>query len=259
MNRLTLTAVLFAAFTGVTASAQILTNYGDATYTDGRYVGSWDGSTGRGISAYPWAAQTFIAPTSGSTTLYAYNFQVNVASGSTASFTTAIYAWSGNTIGGQITSDVGTGVLTNYDFEPVGVNTVSNPGFGVTLNAGQLYALVIHRTDGGGGTVQLGEDTTEASNLDDPLNPIPGAYMDGKAFRSTIGTTGTTFSQLNSGNSDFAFWVSFDSNTLSPDQLIAVPEPAVNGAIIGVLFVAGLAVWRRQSKKKATGVSLSAA
>jgi hypothetical protein len=41
-----------------------------------------------------------------------------------------------------------------------------------------------------------------------------------------------------------AFWISFDPASLSP-----VPEPAVNGAIIGGLFVSGLLAWRRYGRK----------
>lgn len=256
MKTSTLSAVFFAAFISVSAHSQILTNYGDATYPGYGYGGSWDGSSGRAInngSNGRWAAQTFIAPTTGSTTLFAYNFQLNISGGATASFTTAIYNWSGNSIG-TLVADTSASFngLSSYDFSPLGANTVNNPGFGATLVAGQLYAIVVNRTDlGTTGTVQMGIDVTDQNNIDDPLNPISGSYTDGKAFRSS---NGTTFSALSGGNNDFAFWVSFDENFLSP----AVPEPAVNGAIIGALFVTGLIAWRRYGKKGAVAAQIAA-
>lgn len=250
MKTTTLTAVFFAAFISVSASAQILTNYGAATYPDMNYGGSWDGSSGRAINNGGngrWAAQTFIAPTSGSTTIYAYNFQLNITGGATASFTTAIYEWSGNTIGALVGDTSATfSNLTSYDFAPLGANIVNNPGIGATLVAGNLYALVINRTDlGTTGTVQIGYDTSEGDN------PGSGEYTDGQAFRSSTGTG--SFSALGGGVADFAFWVSFDPNSLSP-----VPEPAVNGAIIGALFVTALATRRRYSKKAVVSDAITA-
>jgi hypothetical protein len=254
MNRFTSFAVLIAALTSVTASAQILTNYGDITYPDASYGGSWDGSSGRGInSGAPgtWAAQTFIAPVGG-LQVYAYNFQlgIDVVSASRPSFTTAIYEWTGTTLGAMVAnSDATFTDVANRIFEPAGANVVTNPGLGTSaLTAGGMYALVIHRLDPGTtGTVQVGYDLGE--------NPV-GNYEDGMAYRSI---DGTTFSLLGGGSTDFAFWVSFDPNTLSPDQLTAVPEPAVNGAILGAVFVAGLAAWRRRSKNKNAGTPLAAA
>lgn len=248
MKLSTQVTVFFAALLGVTAQAQIITNYGQATYSAaanagvnyGPWNGTWDGSSGKAInnsgSVGRWAAQTFIAPTSGSTTVYAYNFQLN-SNISTAAFTSSIYTWTGTTIGTLVDpSTTASFTVGSVGFNPYGMNTVTNPGFGVTLTPGATYALVLNRTDlGTTGIVQYGYDTTGTDA------PGSGEYTDGGAFRSTNGTTFTALT----GN-DMAFWISFNSNSLSP-----VPEPAVNGAIIGGVFVAGLMVWRRYGRKSA--------
>jgi len=122
------------------------------------------------------------------------------------------------------------------------MNTVTNPGFGVTLTPGATYALVLNRTDlGATGIVQYGYDTTGFDA------PGTGEYTDGGAYRYNGANgfnPGTTYTSLSPN--DMAFWISFNSNSLSP-----VPEPAVNGAIIGGVFVAGLMVWRRYGRKSA--------
>ncbi|MFA6289719.1 MAG: hypothetical protein WC661_20240 [Opitutaceae bacterium] len=248
MKRTTLVTLFFAALLGVSAQAQIITNYGQGTYAAGAgdngpisygtWDGSWDGQTGRTInntgSVGRWAAQTFIAPTSGSSTLYAYNFQLN--STVNASFTTSIYEWTGTTTG-TLVAGTTTSFTASGTFNPYGMNLVTNPGFGVTLTPGATYALVLNRTDlGVSGTVQFGYDTTGADT------PGSGEYTGGGAFKSTTGVGAYTAL----GGNDMAFWISFDAASLSP-----VPEPAVNGAIIGGLFVAGLLTWRRYGRKAA--------
>ncbi len=255
MKLSTLITTLFAALLGVTAQAQIITNYGQGTYGPGAgnnngvqfgtWDGTWDGQSGRTINNNAavgrWLAQTFTVPVSGSSTVYAYNFQLNSTVNS--NFTSSIYAWTGSTTGSVVLGTT-TSFTANGSFNPYGMNLVTNPGFGVTLTPGATYALVLNRTDlGTVGTVQSGYDTTGA---DSALNSIPpgdaGEYIGGGAFKSKDGSTYTSL-----GANDLAFWISFDSASLSP-----VPEPAVNGAILGGLFVAGLLAWRRYGRKSAS-------
>lgn len=261
MKLTTLGTLLFAALLGVTAQAQIITNYGQSTYgpanlsgdgiTYGAWNGTWDGSTGTNISSGSYVAQTFLTPGTALDTvkLYAYNFQLIDLSGHTATFTSAIYSWTatgtagtganagpGNTSTGTKGSFVGgTGnfAVNSSVFEPYG-NNFSDAG-GISLTGGTIYALVIQRTDVTGDTAQYGVDTTAS---------VDGAYAKGSLYSSAAGSS---FARLGApGYRDLAFWVSFDAASLSP-----VPEPAVNGAIIGGVFVAGLMAWRRYGRKSA--------
>ncbi len=268
MKRFTLGTILLAALLGATARAQIITNYGPGDYTNtnsGAYNpangfpvldwnGSWDGGSGKAISPGTYAAQTFITPgASGTVQLYAYNFQLNIQAPSTPNsnfhpaFTAAIYAWNpsgtgsgDNTSAGSLGTEVAS---TAFSVTPVigegftlyGMNAVVAPGFGATLNAGQFYALVIQRTDTPSGNltgsvVQYGWD-------------VGGTFSDGGLYANT----GSGYVRSgNPGAQDMAFWASFDPASLSP-----VPEPAVNGAILGGVFVAGLLAWRRYGRKSA--------
>lgn len=240
MKTSTLLAVFFAAFISVSAQAQIITNYGDTTYPGYGYGGNWDGSGNAVNNANPWAAQTFTAVSS--TPIFAYNVQFNVQNGATPSFTTAIYEWTGSGLGSIVANTTATFVFdTNSGFNPYGANVITNPGIGtVSLNAGSIYAIVIQRTDGGAtGIVQTGF----TSNIDGT------PYSGGAAYRSA---DGSTFSTVGAG--DYAFWISFESDILSP----TVPEPAVNGAIIGALFVAGVIGWRRYGKNAAASAPTAA-
>ncbi len=240
MKRTTLVTLFFAALLGVSAQAQIITNYGPATYgPTSNWSGTWDGSGAANISNLGsvgrWAAQTFIAPSTPGATVYAYNFQLGV-SGTSANFTTAIYQWTGSTTGSLVTGTDTSFTVTSAGFNIYGVNNITNPGFGVSLTPGATYALVLYRSDlGTTPTVQYGFDTTGV------FSPGTGDYTNGGAFKSTNGTTYTALT-----GADMAFWISFDPASLSP-----VPEPAVNGAIIGGLFVAGLMAWRRYGRKAA--------
>lgn len=244
MKRLTLASFIFAALLGVSAQAQIITNYGDATYGAGSNWsgGSWDGASGKSISNSTaplvgrWAAQTFTAPAAAGATIYAYNFQLNV-NAATPTFTASIYEWSsssGTTVGAPLAGTTTTFTVSSSGFGLYGLNLVTNPGAGVALTPGATYALVLTRTDlSTSGLVQYGYDDTGSSN------PGNGEYAGGGAFRSS---DGITYSSL--GANDMAFWISFDPNSLSP-----VPEPAVNGAIIGGVFVLGLVGYRRYGRK----------
>jgi hypothetical protein len=241
MNLPKLTSIAFAALLGVSAQAQIITNYGQVVYPDSAWNGNWEGSGQAINNSFPWAAQTFTAPTAGP--IYAYNVQFNVQNGATPSFTTAIYEWnnSTSTLGSLLSDTTATFDFTsNSGFNIYGANVVTNPGIGtVSLNVGAMYAIVIRRTDGGtSGIVQTGITNDAAEGT---------PYDGGTAFRST---NGTTFAAFPGGISDYAFWLSFDPNSLSP-----VPEPAVNGAIIGATLVAGLITWRRRNNKSAAPVA----
>ncbi|CAM3056832.1 hypothetical protein [Rariglobus hedericola] len=243
MKLLKLSSLAFAALLSVSAHAQIITNYGQSTYPGSPWNGNWSGA-GTDIAAGNWYAQTFIAPTTAA--VFAYNIQFNVLNGATPSFTTSIYTWTGTTLGTLVDFTSASFAYTNDSgFSPVGANVITNPGIGSTaLDAGQVYALVIHRTDAGtSGIAQVGSAN---------YNPLsPGiAYAGGSAF---VSGNGSTFFDL--GSTDFAFWVSFESDVLSP----TVPEPAVNGAIIGALFVTGLFVWRRYGKKGAASAPVATA
>lgn len=267
MKLSTQVTVFFAALLGVSAQAQILTNYGpgDGTNTNGgaynaangypaeAYTGTWDGGSGKSISPSFFAAQTFLTPgVSGLVQLYAYNFQLNVSAPVVANptfhptFTAGIYAWTGSGVGSGGNTSLGTkGALvdgTQFSFTPVigegftiyGTNSVTAPGFGSTLDANTIYALVIQRTDTpigsvAGSVVQYGYD-------------VGGNYVDGQLYTSTAGSS---FSQAS--GQDMAFWASFQAESLSP-----VPEPAVSGALIGAAFVVGLVTVRRYRNKKAS-------
>ena len=267
MKRTTLITVIFAALLGATAQAQVITNYGQNTYGPGNlsgdgvaygvWNGSWDGATGTNIVSGAYVAQTFLTPGAITDTvnLYAYNTQLIDLSGHTATFSAAIYAWtgsgiagtglnsgSGNTQNGSIVNGspvAGTNStfnVTSSVFGPYG-NNFSNAG-GISLTGGTIYALVIKRTDLTGDTAQYGVDTTAT---------VDGGYADGSLYSSA---GGTNFSRTNyPAYRDLAFWVSFQAESLSP-----VPEPAVNGAIIGGLFVVGLIAWRRYGRKSAVQV-----
>ena len=270
MKRFTLGTILFAALLGVTAQAQVITNYGQSTYgpsnlsgdniTYGGWNGTWDGYTGSGIVPTAYVAQTFMTPGAITDTvnLYAYNNQLIDLSGHTATFSAAIYAWTpsgaagtglnsgpGNTLNGSIVNGsyvAGTNStfdVTTPSFGPYG-NNFSNAG-GIALMGGTIYALVIQRTDLAGGTAQYGMDSTAT---------VDGAYAGGSLYSSAAGTN---FARIGApGYRDLAFWVSFQAETLSP-----VPEPAVNGAIIGGVFVAGLLIWRRYGRKSENQVPTS--
>ena len=271
MKRFTLGTIIFAALLGVTAQAQIITNYGPGDFTNtnsGAYNpandfpvldwnGSWDGGSGKAISPNNFAAQTFIAPgVSGTVQLYAYNFQLNIQaptipnSNFHPAFTSAIYVWnpsgtgsgdntSTGSLGAQLTPTLVVNPVIGEGFTIYGTNAVVAPGFGQTLNAGQFYALVIQRTDTPtgnltGSVVQYGWD-------------VGGTFSDGGLYTNT----GSGYNRSgNAGVQDMAFWASFDAASLTP-----VPEPAVNGAIIGSLFVTGLLVWRRYGSKSTAQAS----
>ncbi len=267
MKRFTLGTIFFAALIGVTAQAQVITNYGQSTYGPanvsgdglnyGGWNGTWDGYTGSGIAPGAYVAQTFMTPGAITDTvnLYAYNTQLIDLSGHTATFSAAIYAWTasgtagtglnsgpGNTLDGSIVNGsyiAGTNStfnVTSSVFGPYG-NNFSNAG-GIALTGGTIYALVIQRTDLTGGTAQYGMDSTAT---------VDGAYAGGSLYSSSAGTN---FARIGApGYRDLAFWVSFQAETLSP-----VPEPAVNGAIIGGLLVVGLIAWRRYGRKSETQV-----
>ncbi|HSH95056.1 MAG TPA: hypothetical protein VK968_12975, partial [Roseimicrobium sp.] len=173
MKLSTQVTVLFAALMGVTAQAQIITNYGpgDGTSNSGgaynaangypaeAYTGTWDGGSGKSISPGFFAAQTFLTPgVAGTVQLYAYNFQLNVSAPTIPNptfqptFTAGIYAWTGSGTGSGGNTSLGTkGTLvagTNFSFTPAigegftiyGTNSVATPGFGSTLDANTIYA-----------------------------------------------------------------------------------------------------------------------
>lgn len=246
MNFSKLTSLAFAALLSVSAHGQIITNYGQGgVYSGSNWNGNWDGSTGQAVNASPgvgaWWAQTFTAPVAGSTTLYAYNFQLNIQSGTLPSFTVGIYEWSGSSFGSGVAN---TGALFNsvadQNFSAYGTNVLANGGTGTVLSPGALYAIVVHRTDTSTtGTVQVG--------MDYGFSGTP--YSGGGAYSST---TGSTFSPVGFGTSDLAFWVSFDPNSLSP-----VPEPAVSGSLIGAAFVGALLMRRRRKQKAAPAVTIA--
>ena len=271
-----LTTFVFAALLGVSAQAQIITNYGNGTYNTGSgypglYSGSWNGTTGNLISPGGYAAQTF--STGSATSLYAYNLQLNLSSASSnATFTTAVYSWSTSNpnAGSGMKGTLVAGSVANFNlsngtgFNPFG-NNFADAG-GLTLLPNTVYAIVLQRTDSGAGSgsvVQYGYDVTggsyqEADGVDfflgDPgvtadgnTNGSLGDYVSGGLYTSTNGTNFTRSG--GAGNEDMAFWVSFSSTSLSP-----VPEPAVSGAIIGGLLVAGLVTVRRLRKPKASDV-----
>jgi hypothetical protein len=240
-----LTTLVFAAVASVVGHAQIITNYGQSyLYEDSNWNGNWTGSGQSVSNSTPlWAAQTFTATTSGP--IYAYNVQLKALGSAQPTFTTSIYEWTGSGLGAHIANtDATFAFTTNDDFGAYGSNVVTNPGLGtVALNAGSLYAIVIQRTDGGVGTAQIGvTNDFEESGI---------AYSGGMAYRSTNGTTYTTVA---GGIADFAFWVSFSPTSLSP-----VPEPAVNGVIIGALFVTGLIARRRHWKRADSDSSVAGA
>ena len=268
MKRFTLGTIIFAALLGATAQAQVITNYGQNTYGPanlsgdgiayGVWNGTWNGADGTTITTGNYVAQTFLTPgtTLDTVSLYAYNFQMIDISGHTATFSAAIHAWSqtgaagtgsnsgpGNTSTGTKGSLVG-GTADNFGvssavYGPYG-NNFSDAG-GISLTGGTIYALVIQRTDVTGDTAAYGFD---------PTATVDGAYATGSLYSSA---GGTAFSRLGApGYRDLAFWISFDAQSLSP-----VPEPAVNGAIIGGLFVAGLIAWRRYGRKSAAQPSAS--
>jgi hypothetical protein len=284
MKRSTLITTFFAALLGVTAQAQIITNYGPQTYAQispttnqpyGSWSGSWNGATGGGVgigtSSTRFAAQTFFTPSSGSSTVYAYNVQLNVSNLSgPASFNVGLYNWipGGNTTSSALGAgnyDKGTKgslvsgsnttftVANNQGFNPFGNNFVTG---GIVLNANALYAIVIERTDtnvgNGIGTpvVQYGLDQTGGTDYAGLTDGSVGDYVPGGLYRfsgsaSISNVLGTNFTRSGAdGANDMAFWISFDAASLSP-----VPEPAVNGAILGGLFVAGLLAWRRYGRK----------
>ncbi len=286
MKRTTLVTLFFAALLGVSAQAQIITNYGPNTYATvspsgssyGPWEGSWNGSSGAGIgigtSSTSWAAQTFLTPSSGFSTVYAYNVQLNVVNLlAPATFDVGLYAWSpqGATstlgAGNNFKADAGSlvsgsnstfTVASGQGFNPFGNNFVTG---GLTLDPNTIYAIIVKRTDtsasGVGGAVQFGIDNTGGTYVDglgDPVNTdgSSGDYIQGGLYTFQGVASGSNVAGINftrtggNGVNDMAFWVSFDPASLSP-----VPEPAVNGAIIGGLFVAGLLAWRRYGRKSA--------
>lgn len=274
MKRTTLGTILFAALFGVTAHGQIITNYGPNTYNtipDINPNGSWNGTTGNLIgptgNASSVSAQTFVAP---STTLFAYNIQLNVTGLlSPATFSIGIYSWnptaptsslgdSNNfkgTIGSLVAGSDNTFSVSSAGFNPYGNNFVTG---GITLSPGAIYAIVLTRTDSNsGGTVQYGYDTTGGNYVDGFGDPAltdgsAGDYVQGGLYTfqgapSGSNVLGTNFTRSGgTGAQDMAFWMSFQAESLSP-----VPEPAVNGAIVGVMVVAGLMAWRRYGRKSA--------
>lgn len=285
MKRSILTVTFFAALLGVTAQAQVLTNYGTGTYNAGSgfpnqpWSGSWDGATGVGIgtgnSSTSWAAQTFLTPTAGSSTVYAYNVQLNVVNLlAPATFSIGLYAWSpqgttsplgsGNNFkanAGALVSGSGTTftVQSGQGFNPYGNNFVTG---GIALNPATIYALIVNRTDnspsGPGAAVQYGNDSTGGSYVDSFGNTVltngtSGDYVQGGLYTFQGAASGTNVAGVNFtrsggiGVNDMAFWMSFDPQALTP-----VPEPSVNGAILGCVFVAGLLAWRRYGRKDAS-------
>ncbi len=286
MKRYTLATLVFAALLGLSAQAQIITNYGvgDGTstnsgaynaangYSQENYSGTWDGGSGQSISPGTFVAQTFLTPgLSGTVQLYAYNFQLNIQAPNVANptfnptFTAALYAWTpsgtgtgGNTTTGSINLLGGPVAGSSTSFTPVigggfslyGTNAVPAPGFGATLDANTIYALVVQRTDPAptgsitGSVVQYGFDNGGSS--------LGGAsYVDGGLYSSTLGSSYARFG--GAGVNDMAFWVSFTSQSLSP-----VPEPAVSGMMIGGALVIGFIAIRRLRNKSASLVAPAA-
>jgi hypothetical protein len=242
MKTLIATVSLFAALLGSIAQAQIITNYGQNTYgplaPGGPYAwnGAWDGSEGLTASGVrTFMAQTFVVP-AGSGTLYAYNIQVQRNNTVTVpTFTTAIYEWNtgtNNTVA-LISGTSASFSVTQNDFDIYGVNYAIPSG--ITLDPFKTYAIVVQRTNTSvGNQPVIGTDSQDVSN----------SYQLGQAFRSS---TGTSWNTTALSGTDLAFWVSFASNSLSP-----VPEPAVNGAVIGVGLVVMLAFQRRRKAAKAS-------
>jgi hypothetical protein len=246
MKKLIATVSLFAALLGASAQAQIITNYGQNTYgptaPGGPYIwdGAWDGSEGLTASGVrTFMAQTFVVPV-GAGTLYAYNIQVQRnTTVTTPTFTTAVYEWNtgtNNTVA-LISGTSASFSVTKNDFDIYGINYAIPSG--ITLDPFKTYAIVVQRTN-----TSVGNQPIIGTDSQDFVN----SYQLGQAFRSQ---TGTTWNTTSLGGTDLAFWVSFASNSLSP-----VPEPAVNGAVIGAGLVAALAFQRR--RKAAVSTQLAA-